>query len=62
MNYTMSIGNFSNWTEWNSQFRELINGPLQVISKPGKQTLVKSLTGSLRIFEDPQRPAKDPQG
>ena len=25
-------------------------------------TLVKSLTGSLRIFKDPQRPAKDPQG
>ena len=30
--------------------------------KPLRTTLVKSLTGSLRIFKDPQRPAKDPQG
>ena len=29
----------------------------------GKEgTLVKNLTGSLRIFKDPQRPAKDHQG
>ena len=32
------------------------------LKQTNRPSLVKSLTGSLRIFKDPQRPAKDPQG